>query len=176
MGRNSRSDLLFIGLIIVPLVLLVGILIYLPAVDSFYTSFTNENLRIRIPPKIIGFKNYIKLLSGSEFWNVTLRTIAVVGLTLPLELMISLGIALLLTEVFPGRALVRTLVLLPWMLPPIVIGFLWGWVLNGEYGALNGLLYQFGSSNLSVPAKDNLKFNPFVQLNKVVVENFLKNR
>ena len=106
MGRNSRSDLLFIGLIIVPLVLLVGILIYLPAVDSFYTSFTNENLRIRNPPKIIGFKNYIKLLSGSEFWNVTLRTIAVVVLTLPLELMISLGIALLLTEVFPGRALV----------------------------------------------------------------------
>ena len=144
MGRNSRSDLLFIGLIIVPLVLLVGILIYLPAVDSFYTSFTNENLRIRIPPKIIGFKNYIKLLSGSEFWNVTLRTIAVVVLTLPLELMISLGIALLLTEVFPGRALVRTLVLLPWMLPPIVNGFLWGWVLNGEYGALNGVLYQFG--------------------------------
>merc|ERR1711991_177776 len=58
--------------------------------------------------------------------------------------MISLGIALLLTEVFPGRALIRTLVLLPWMLPPIVNGFLWGWVLNGEYGALNGLLYQFG--------------------------------
>jgi len=41
MGKNSRSDLLFIGLIIVPLVLLVGILIYLPAVDSFYNSFTN---------------------------------------------------------------------------------------------------------------------------------------
>ena len=51
MGRNSRSDLLFIGLIIVPLVLLVGILIYLPAVDSFYTSFTNEKSPDKNPSK-----------------------------------------------------------------------------------------------------------------------------
>jgi ABC-type sugar transport system permease subunit len=67
-----------------------------------------------------------------------------VVLTLPLELLISLGLALLLTEAFPGRAMVRTLIILPWMLPPIVNGFLWGWLLNGEYGALNGLLYQLG--------------------------------
>ena len=40
--------------------------------------------------------------------------------------------------------MVRTLIILPWMLPPIVNGFLWGWLLNGEYGALNGLLYQLG--------------------------------
>jgi multiple sugar transport system permease protein len=33
---------------------------------------------------------------------------------------------------------------LPWMVPPVVNGFLWGWLLNGEYGALNGFLYQFG--------------------------------
>ncbi|HCP32813.1 MAG: sugar ABC transporter permease [SAR324 cluster bacterium] len=144
MNQDTRSDLLFMGLILIPLILLVGILIYLPAIDTFFTSLTNENLRIRIPPKFIGFRNYTKLLSGSEFWFVTARTMLVVVLTLPLELLIALGLALLLTEIFPGRAMVRTLVLLPWMLPPIVNGFLWGWLLNGEYGALNGLLYQFG--------------------------------
>ena len=85
-----------------------------------------------------------KLIESSEFWTVTARSILVVVLTLPLELFISLGLALLLTEAFPGRAMVRTLIILPWMLPPIVNGFLWGWLLNGEYGALNGLLYQLG--------------------------------
>ena len=142
--RENRQDLVFISVILLPLIILVGILIYLPAVDSLITSFTDENLRIRRLPKFIWLKNYSKLLENSEFWIVTARSLLVVAMTLPLELLISLGLALLLTEVFPGSAMVRTLVLLPWMLPPIVNGFLWGWLLNGEYGALNGLLYQIG--------------------------------
>jgi ABC-type sugar transport system permease subunit len=143
-ARENRHDIVFITVILLPLIILVGILIYLPAVDSLIVSFTNENLRIRRLPKFIWLENYSKLLENSEFWIVTARSLLVVALTLPLELLISLGLALLLTEVFPGRAMVRTLVLLPWMLPPIVNGFLWGWLLNGEYGALNGLLYQLG--------------------------------
>ena len=143
-NRGTRQDLVFVAVILLPLIILVGILIYFPAIDSLITSFTNENLRIRRLPKFIGLKNYSKLIENSEFWIVTARSLLEVSLTLPLELLISLGLALLLTEVFPGRAMVRTLVLLPWMLPPIVNGFLWGWLLNGEYGALNGLLYQMG--------------------------------
>ena len=144
MNRETRQDFVFIGVILVPLIILVGILIYVPALDSLLTSFTNENLRILRPSKFIWLKNYSKLIESSEFWTVTARSLLVVVLTLPLELFISLGLALLLTEVFPGRAMVRTLIILPWMLPPIVNGFLWGWLLNGEYGALNGLLYQLG--------------------------------
>ena len=144
MNRETRQDFVFIGVILVPLIILVGILIYLPALDSLLTSFTNENLRILRPSKFIWLKNYSKLIESSEFWTVTARSLLVVVLTLPLELFISLGLALLLTEAFPGRAMVRTLIILPWMLPPIVNGFLWGWLLNGEYGALNGLLYQLG--------------------------------
>ncbi len=143
-NRGTRQDLVFVAVILLPLIILVGILIYFPAIDSLITSFTNENLRIRRLPKFIGLKNYSKLIENSEFWIVTARSLLVVSLTLPLELLISLGLALLLTEAFPGRAMVRTLILLPWMLPPIVNGFLWGWLLNGEYGALNGLLYQMG--------------------------------
>ena len=136
MNKGTRQDLVFISVILVPLVVLVGILIYLPAFDSLLTSFTNENLRILRPPKFIWLENYSKLIENSEFWIVTGRSLLVVALTLPLELLISLGLALLLTEAFPGRAMVRTLIILPWMLPPIVNGFLWGWLLNGEYLSL----------------------------------------
>ena len=113
MNRGTRQDLVFIGVILVPLVVLVGILIYLPALDSLLTSFTNENLRILRPSKFIWLKNYSKLIENSEFWTVTARSLLVVALTLPLELLISLGLALLLTEAFPGRAMVRTLIILP---------------------------------------------------------------
>ena len=85
MNRETRQDFVFIGVILVPLIILVGILIYLPALDSLLTSFTNENLRILRPSKFIWLKNYSKLIESSELWTVTARSLLVVVLTLPLE-------------------------------------------------------------------------------------------
>lgn len=144
MTAHSR-DTRFILIILVPIMILMALLVYYPAVDTFQNSLTNRNLRLRNKPtEFIGVENYTRLLADDEFWQVTGRSLVVVAITLPLEMIIGFAVALLLNERFRGRAVVRTLVILPWMLPPVVNGFLWGWLLNGEYGALNGFLYQFG--------------------------------
>lgn len=137
-------DRVFIFVILIPLLFLITLLIYYPAVDTFQTSLTSRNLRINRPPEFVGLENYTRLLTDDEFWEVAGRSLLLVAMILPIELTIALSAALLLNEHFPGRGLVRTLVVLPWMVPPVVNGFLWGWLLNGEYGAFNGLLYQFG--------------------------------
>src|SRR5690349_11753799 len=142
--RFFTQDRIFILIVLVPVIIFVAFLIYYPAANTFQNSLTNWNLRIQKPPKFIQFDNYTKLLGDSEFWEVTLRSFKAVAMILPMEMIIAFGIALLLNEHFRGRTLVRTLVILPWMLPPVVNGFLWGWLLNGDYGALNGLLYQLG--------------------------------
>lgn len=144
MRRVLSHDATFIVLVLLPIIVLVTLFIYYPAASTFQTSLTSENLRIRRPAEFIGFENYDFLLHDAEFWEVTRRSVVVVLLTLPLEMLIGLLIALLLNERFPGRGIVRTLVILPWMMPPVVNGFLWGWLLNGEYGALNGFLYELG--------------------------------
>ncbi len=144
MRRSLHRDYRFVWLILIPILIVIALLIYYPALDSLQTSLTSRNLRIARPPKFVGLENYTKLLSSSEFWQVALRSLLVVVFTLPLEMLIAFAIALLLNERFPGRGVVRTLVILPWMVPPVVNGFLWGWLLNGEYGAFNGFLYQFG--------------------------------
>ena len=95
----------------------------------------------------MGLDNYARLLGDEEFWQVTGRSILLVVIVLPLELLLAFAAALLLNERFPGRGIVRALVLIPWLVPPVVNGFLWGWILNGEFGALNGLLYEFGIIN-----------------------------
>ncbi len=138
------SKKFFVIVLLVPIILLVAILVYYPAIDTFGTSLTNENLRIRRPPEFIGLENYTNLLGSNEFWQVLGRSLLLVAVILPLETGVAFAIALLLNEKFPGRGIIRTLVIIPWMVPPVVNGFLWGWLLNGEYGALNGLLYQFG--------------------------------
>ncbi len=142
--RISSSDSLYLAVVLLPIILLIALFIYYPAVDTFGQSLTNRNLRIRRPPKPVGLANYVKLIEDDEFREVTGRSFKVVIITLPLEMAVAFGIAMLLNQRFPGRGVVRTLTLLPWMLPGVVNGFLWGWLLNGEYGALNGFLYQLG--------------------------------
>jgi multiple sugar transport system permease protein len=140
----SRDDR-FILIILVPIVILIAVFIYYPAFDTLRTSMTSRNLRLVGQGETFTFlDNYGKLLSDKEFWQVTGRSFLLVAVVLPLEITIGFLVALLLNEKFPGRGIVRTLVILPWMLPPVVNGFLWGWLLNGEYGALNGFLYQLG--------------------------------
>jgi ABC-type sugar transport system permease subunit len=147
MTRFLSRDRVFILAFLLPIVVVVFALIYLPAADTLQTSFTNENLRIRKPAEFLGLDNYIRLLGDAEFWEVTGRSVLLVLIVLPLELIIAFAAALLLNEHFPGRGLVRGLVLIPWLVPPVVNGFLWGWILNGDFGALNGLLYQLGIIN-----------------------------
>jgi len=144
--RFFSADATYVAVMLAPIVLLIALFIYYPAVDTFGQSLTNRNLRVHRnrEPKAVGLENYQKLLADDEFWQVTARSFRVVIITLPLEMAVAFGIAMLLNQRFPGRGLVRTLAILPWMLPPVVNGFLWGWLLNGEYGALNGFLYQFG--------------------------------
>ncbi|MBE0690130.1 MAG: sugar ABC transporter permease [Anaerolineae bacterium] len=145
MSRDGLNrDTLFVLTLLVPIIVFVVILIYYPAIDTFATSLTNRNLRLNRPAEVIQLENYSYLLTNDEFWEVTGRSFVLVAITLPLEMIIALAGALLLNQRFPGRGVVRTLVILPWMVPPVVNGFLWGWLLNGEYGALNGFLYQFG--------------------------------
>lgn len=146
-AKLFNSDRLFLLVILVPILVLVALIIYYPAVDTFQTSLTNENLRVNRPPEFIGLDNYSRLLGDDEFWEVTGRSVLLVAIILPLETLLALAAALVLNEQFPGRSLVRALTIIPWMVPPVVNGFLWGWLLNGEYGAFNGLLYQFGLIN-----------------------------
>jgi multiple sugar transport system permease protein len=145
--RFLSRDRVFIIAFLLPIIAVIFALIYIPAADTLQTSLTNENLRIRKPAEFVGLDNYIQLLGDEEFWEVTFRSIFLVLLVLPMELILAFAAALLLNERFPGRGLVRGLVLIPWLVPPVVNGFLWGWILNGDFGALNGLLYQLGIIN-----------------------------
>ena len=97
---------LFILAFLVPIVILVAILVYLPAADTLRASFTNQNLRLANKPiEWVGSANYEKLLGDDEFWEVTLRSLFLVLIVVPLEIVLAFGAALLLNEQFRGRTL-----------------------------------------------------------------------
>jgi multiple sugar transport system permease protein len=132
-------------LAILPVLLVLAIFVYYPSVATFLRSLTDFNPRIQgldARPHFIGLRNYAQTLLSQEFWSSVWRTLIIILVALPAELAIGLGAALILNEQFWGRGVLRTIAIIPWMLPPLVNGFMWSWILNGDYGALNGLLYQ----------------------------------
>ena len=131
-------------------------MVVFPLVYSLWLSFTDVNLLrmtgpavelwgIRVPLfRWIGAKNYAQVLADPLYWESLWRTLYFVAAFVAEATLVGLGMALVLHERFPGRSLMRSLLLVPWSLSRIVVGLLWIGILDFEFGALNGLLQRGG--------------------------------
>ncbi len=130
--------------ILVPTLLLLLVFAYLPAIQSFRFSLLKYNLKLPNNIKFIGLENYIYILKDPTFQKTVLRVVYFMIVATASVLIISLGFAQVLNQAFPGKGILRAVVIIPWAIPPVVNGHLWKWIFNGDYGALNGLLFQLG--------------------------------
>jgi multiple sugar transport system permease protein len=114
-----------------------------PMIASLYISGTSWTMLS--PPVWVGAQNYARLLGDdSRFGLSLLNTLTYVALAVPLGLAVSLLLALLLNRRIPGRGLFRTLFFLPSITNLVAVSLLWMWILNPEYGLLNGALRMAG--------------------------------
>lgn len=84
--------------------------------------------------------NYTKLFSNSDFWNALGRSVMFTFIALSLSFLIGLGLAILLNKKFRFQKLVRTLILLAWPIPGVIVGLLFSWMFDGNYGIINTIL------------------------------------
>jgi len=152
-------------LILVPVVILIFFMAYLPAIQSFRFSLMYYNTGLPHKIRFIGLDNYLRILNDPLFLEALKRSVYFVIIAVGLILSIALGFALVLNENFRGRSTLRALVMLAWAIPPVVNGFMWKWLLNGDFGFLNGVLYQL---RLISSYKPWLK-DPFAALNWAVL-------
>lgn len=131
------------------LLFLIALLVY-PIASGFVLSLQNYTLSAFSVPEFIGFGNYQRLLSNANFVNAVGRTLIFVAVSLSLEFFIGMLYALLLHQRFPGRNIVRAIMLLPWMVAPVIVAFLWSWLMNGSYGLLNYILLKLGIISTSI--------------------------
>lgn len=139
-----RPASLYPYLLVGPVVILVGLGVFYPVAYMLYLSGHNY-LTIR-PNEVrfVGLANYGRLLVDAEFWaSLQVSAIWVVGSVGP-QFLLGLGLALLLNERFPGRGVVRTIVLLPWVVSGVVTGLIWIWLFDGTVGVVNDLLLRTG--------------------------------
>ncbi|MBA7496209.1 Trehalose transport system permease protein SugA [subsurface metagenome] len=152
-------------LIIFPSVVILLCVIFYPIIYTFYLSFHKMFLTQpgRVP--FIGLKNYIRFFHSSFFWNALLRTAYFTFLSVGMELILGLGIALLLNQNLIGSKFLRVSIMIPWAIPTVVIGIMWKWIYNANYGALNGLLFSLGI----IPKYQAWLAKPFIAMNFVII-------
>jgi multiple sugar transport system permease protein len=121
------------------LLAIVGLVGY-PIAYSLWLSLHRYNLKRPNVFRFVAVDNYLAILASAEFWDALQITLAFTALGVAVVVVLGILIALLLDRPFPGRGLVRTLVLVPWAIPPVVNGLMWQWIYDAKVGALNGLL------------------------------------
>lgn len=113
-----------------------------PTVASLYYSFTSYN--VLQPPTWVGLSNYIEMTQDSRFWNSLSNTVYYTLLSVPLNILVAFTLALVLNQAIPGRAVLRTLVYIPVVLPITATAMIWMWIFNTNWGMLNNLLALIG--------------------------------
>lgn len=151
---NSRTRTAWTCL--APMLLVLMLVAVWPLGRTIWFSFTNANINDLDASQFVGLENYFGEFglfanpnhSDGFFasdWGISIvNTLKFSIVSVALETLFGLGVALLLNQNFKGRTLVRTAVLVPWAIPTIVSAKMWGWMLHDQFGIINQWLVNLG--------------------------------
>ncbi len=131
-------------LMVIPALTLLALVFIYPIGRAFWLSLLTENLGTQLKPIFSGLTNYSRLLGDGRFWQSIGNTATFTLISVTLELILGMGIALVLNQSFRGRGIIRTIAILPWALPTAIMGLAWAWIFNDQYGVINDLLQRLG--------------------------------
>lgn len=139
-----RNQSRFPLLLIAPTVIIILLVVAYPMIYSIYISFTPYNL-LRPATTLVFtwekmFRNYGKLLEDRVFWRSILNTVIFLTVTVNLSFFLSLGLSQLMARVTRGQGIMRTLLMIPMMFAPILVGFQFAWFFNATVGLVNNAL------------------------------------
>jgi trehalose/maltose transport system permease protein len=146
--RRVRAAWLFLT----PMLVCLALVAAWPLLRTFWFSLTDASLADTGGATFIGLSNYLLrsdsgwsgILVDPQWWNAVRNTLYFTVVSVGLEVVLGLLVALLLNIKFTGRSLVRALILIPWAIPTIVSAKIWSWMLNDQFGIINHLMHSLG--------------------------------
>lgn len=171
----NRQDRKAAWTMLAPAVIFLFFVTAVPMLFVLYASFSDWNLIRNATPELSGFGNYVKMFTDPYFYNSVGVTLIFTVVSLVLEIILGILVALLLFRNFRGRGALRSFVLIPMMITPSVVGLIWRIMFNSDFGIINFLLTSIGlpapqwlsTSNMalaSIILVDVWEWTPFVAL------------
>jgi multiple sugar transport system permease protein len=172
--KRSSGRLMIFGFLSPSLAILLFMVAY-PIFSLIYYSFFNFSALRQGAMKPVGLKNYTFLLSDPELWERFVFTGKFVFICVVLQMLIGIFVGYQLQKNFRGRDVIFTILMMPMMLSPVVVGFLWRYMLNSEWGIVNFLLSSVGLPKIdwlgqtnaalwAAAAADTWMWTPFIVL------------
>ncbi|MBO6638003.1 MAG: sugar ABC transporter permease [Roseitalea sp.] len=139
--RNRRIFMTFL----LPAMLVLFLTTIYPMLYAGYLSFRSYDLaKPFVPRMFVGWANYQQVLTSGDFLNALSITFQLMVITLSIQLVVGVGLALLVTQRLPGMGVARTLLLIPMMISPVIVGLVWLFLYFPELGYLNYFLSFVG--------------------------------
>jgi multiple sugar transport system permease protein len=139
-----------IALLLVPALLLLVVVFVGPLFRYAWLSFHADSVITGLIAIPNGGANWLRLVQDQRYWQDLFQTLRFTGVSVGLELVLALLIALLLDQRWRGRDVVRTLALIPWALPTTVMALGWRWIFNTPYGPVDHLTKIIGLGSLNI--------------------------
>jgi multiple sugar transport system permease protein len=161
--KKIRSSDSFISALpwIGPAMALIFIVVLWPAIELVKISFTKINQAGQLGG-FNGLQNFKELFSNPDLPTIIVRTVLWVFLVVSLTVIISLPIAQLINQEFPGRKVVRWALIIPWAASVVMTSIIWKWILDLSSGALNLFLTQIGIQKQPVDWLHDPRFSFYV--------------
>ncbi|WP_034345494.1 carbohydrate ABC transporter permease [Deinococcus misasensis] len=172
-AARARSAIWFL----IPALIAIALVAGYPLFKTFYYSFTESNISDPASAKWIGLGNYwftnedgvgLGVLQDPGWWAAVWNTIKFSLVSVSLELVLGLGIAMVLNSKFRGRTFMRTAMLVPWAIPTVVSAQMWAFMYNDSFGLLGtqlgAVLADTNTAIWAIVAVDVWKTTPFMAL------------
>ena len=171
-ARRGLSDLSIRNLFIIPTIAFLIVFNIFPLIYSLGYSFTDFRASSNAPAAFVGLQNYRDLLADDHVWNNFSVTARYVLLSVGGQVLLGFGVALLLNRRIPFKGLFTTLLLVPMMMSPVVVGLFWELLYSPSWGIINYALGLGDFAWLSDPdvalyaiaITDIWMWSPFVML------------
>ena len=171
-ARRGLSDLSIRNLFIIPTIAFLIVFNIFPLIYSLGYSFTDFSASSNAPATFVGLQNYRDLLNDDHVWNNFSVTARYVLLSVGGQVLLGFGVALLLNRRIPFKGLFTTLLLVPMMMSPVVVGLFWELLYSPSWGIINYALGLGDFAWLSDPdvalyaiaITDIWMWSPFVML------------
>ncbi|MGA3244440.1 MAG: sugar ABC transporter permease [Bacteroidota bacterium] len=153
---NTDRTKSFIAFLVVPSFLLLAAVVFYPFFYNLMLAFGNMNLAKMRDWQFIGLRQFIKIFtepSQPDFYEVFVRTIIWTVVNVTFHVTLGVFLALLLNQKIKGKAIYRTLLILPWAIPQYIVALTWRGMFNYEYGSINLILTKY----LGMPAVEWLR-------------------
>lgn len=138
--RQQRELWIAYGFMI-PAAILVAVLMYWPMFDTFRESLFASSF-INPRPEFVGLDTYRAILADPLFWQILRNSVAWTLGVVILQNVVGFLVALLLNQNLPGQGILRSLILLPWVLPGVVAAILWRFMYDPQLGLINSFLLR----------------------------------